>query len=117
MKALKAFLDFLVISYIVFTVLLLTTVLNENTILNIHTEEQVLLLYKAIVAIGGVIMFARLLANHLYVADLKHEQHLAQLKINGLKADLYEKRQEFRSNSYRPQAEETEAEVRLLKQA
>lgn len=119
MKALKVFLNFVSLVYIVFTLLLLTAVLNENTIININTEEEVLTLYKAIVAIGGVILFAKLTVDYLYVADLKHEQHLAQLKINELKADLYEKRQEFRSNSYkaRTEAEEDEAEVRILRQA
>lgn len=115
MKALKTILELFVIGYVVFTVLLLATVLNENTIFNIKTEEQVLLLYKAIVAVGGVLMLAKLLVTRLYVADLKYEQHLAQLKINELKADLYEKRQAFRSNSYKPREEEPEIEY--LKQA
>ena len=115
MKALKAILELFVIGYVVFTALLLATVLNENTIFNIQTEAQVLLLYKALVAVGGVLMFAKLLVTRLYVADLKHEQHLAQLKINELKADLYEKRQEFRSNSYKHR--HLDPEVELLKQA
>ena len=112
MKALKAILDFLVLAYIVFTVLLLTGVINENTIFQISTEEQVLTLYKVIVAAGGVLMFSKLLVSRLYIADLKHEQHLAQLKINELKADLYEKRQEFRSNSYKQAKTEEAAAMR-----
>ena len=112
MKALKAILDFLVLAYIVFTVLLLTGVINENTIFQISTEEQVLTLYKVIVAAGGVLMFSKLLVSRLYIADLKHEQHLAQLKINELKADLYEKRQEFRSNSYKQAKTEEAAATR-----
>ncbi|WP_299826162.1 hypothetical protein [uncultured Pontibacter sp.] len=115
MRALKSILRLFVIGYIVFTVLLLTTILNENTVFDIRTEEQVLLLYKTLVAVGGVLMLAKVVVNRLYIADLKHEQHLAQLKINELKADLYEKRQEFRSNNHRPKAIEPEAAY--LKQA
>ncbi|PRY07878.1 hypothetical protein CLV24_12268 [Pontibacter ummariensis] len=111
MRALKAILDLLVLAYVVFTVLLLTSVLNENTIFNISTENQVLDLYKIIAAVGGVLMLARLLVSRVHVAGLKHEQHMAQLKINELKADLYEKRQEFRSNNYQRAQVEEKAEV------
>ncbi|MCC9168356.1 hypothetical protein [Pontibacter harenae] len=110
MKALKTIFDLVVLGYIVFTVLLLTTILNENTIFNISSEEQVLLLYKILGAVGACIMLARLLVNNMYIASLKHDQYRANLKINGLKADLYEKRQEFRYTRPR-QAKAQEAEV------
>ena len=106
MKALKAVLDLSVLAYTVFIVLLLTTVLDENTILNTATDNQALTLYKILIAAGCVLMLARLLANHVHIADMKYDRHQAQLKINELKADLYDKRQEFRSNSYSTKAKE-----------
>ncbi|MBC5994688.1 hypothetical protein [Pontibacter cellulosilyticus] len=115
MRALKATLGFLILVYVIFTALLLTAILNEHTIFNIRTEEQILTMYKALVAIGGVLMLARLLVTRLYIADMKYDRHMAQLKINELKADLYEKRQAFRSNSYKERA--SEPEVEYLKQA
>ncbi|CAM3712143.1 hypothetical protein POKO110462_16610 [Pontibacter korlensis] len=113
MKALKALLDVLVFGYIIFTVLLLAGVIDENTILNTTAEDQALTLYKSLVAVGGVVMLARVLMSSVYVADLKHDKYRAELKINNLKANLYEKRQAFRSNSYKEEAlaEEQKAEV------
>lgn len=110
MKALKALLDVLVIGYVIFTVLLLAGAINENAILNTTAEEQALTLYKILVAVGGVMLLARLLMSSVYIADMKHEKYRAQLKINELKANLYEKRQAFRSNSYKkaPTGEEVE---------
>ena len=98
MKALKAILDLSVLTYVIFIVLLLTTALNENTLLEIDSENQALILYKILVSASCVLMLVRLLANHLHIADMKYDRHQAQLKINNLKADLYDKRQEFRSN-------------------
>jgi hypothetical protein len=56
-------------------------------------------------------MLVKLLVNHLYITGIKREQYRAQLKINDLKFSLYEKRQEFRSNTYKPYTEAVEAEV------
>ncbi|OKL41218.1 hypothetical protein [Pontibacter flavimaris] len=112
MKALKALLDVLVFGYIIFTVLLLAGAIDENAILNTNAENEVLTLYKGLVAVGGVVMLARVLMSSIYVADLQHEKYRAELKINNLKAALYEKRQAFRSNSYKETyAEEHQAEV------
>ncbi|MCC9136487.1 hypothetical protein ACFSKU_06510 [Pontibacter silvestris] len=107
MKILKAALDLILVAYIVFAVLLLATVLNENTIFNVSSENQVLVLYKVLVGVGAGIMLLKLLVNYLYITGIRHEQHRADLKINELKADLYEKRQAFRSNSIKqPEARE-----------
>lgn len=111
MKALKAVLDLSVLAYTVFIVLLLTTVLNENTLFDIDSENQALTLYKILAAAGCVLMLIRLLANHLHIADMKYDRHQAQLKINNLKADLYDKRQEFRSNKNKDAKAKEEAET------
>ncbi|WP_299758924.1 hypothetical protein [uncultured Pontibacter sp.] len=112
MKALKALLDVLVFCYIIFTVLLLAGAIDENAILNTTIEDEALTLYKGLVAVGGVVMLARVLLSNVYVADLEHEKYRAELKINNLKATLYEKRQAFRSNNYKEAfAEEQQAEV------
>ena len=115
MRALKATLGVLVLAYVIFVALMLSSVLNMQAIFNIHTKEQTLAMYKIVVAIGTVLMLARLLVTKLYIADMKHDRHIAQLKINGLKADLYEKRQEFRSNRNRYKASTPGTEY--LKQA
>lgn len=106
MKPLKGLLDVLSVAYVVFTLLLLTGVADANAILGGSPETQTIDLYKSIVAAGGVILLARVLMSSVYIADLKHDRYRAQLKINGLKADLYEKRQAFRSNSYKEAKEQ-----------
>lgn len=111
MRILKAALDLVLVAYIVLAVLLLTTVLNENTIFNISSEAQVLILYKALAGIGAAIMALKLLVNHLYISGIRHDQYRADLKINELKADLYEKRQAFRSNSIKQPKVREMAEV------
>ncbi|QCR24378.1 hypothetical protein [Pontibacter sp. SGAir0037] len=110
MKFLRTFLNLVVWSYVIFSALLLSTLLNENTTFSISNEEQTILLYKIIAGAGAALLIAKLLVNYLYVTSLKHEQHLQQLKINELKADLYDSRQEFRNNNYKfARAEEAEA--------
>lgn len=104
MKTLKAFLDVVVIGYIIFTVLLLAGAIDENAILDPDVKDQALTLYKILVAGGGILLLARVLMSSLYVAEMQHDRYRAQLKINELKASLYEKRQAFRSNSYKKEA-------------
>ncbi|WP_068837315.1 hypothetical protein [Pontibacter akesuensis] len=108
MKLLKGLLDLIAFGYIIFTLLLLAGVVDANTVLNNDVEDRVLTLYKIIAAAAGVILLARTLVSNLYIADLKHDRHRAELKINELKASLYEKRQAFRSNSYQEAAAEAE---------
>ncbi len=85
--------------------------MDENAVLATGGEDQALTLYKILVAVGGVIMLARVLMSSVYIASMKHDRYRAQLKINELKANLYEKRQAFRSNSHKeaPAQEEVEA--------
>ncbi|WP_242929410.1 hypothetical protein [Pontibacter vulgaris] len=101
MKAIKTIFDVLVVAFVLFTALLLTAVLDENEIFRITSEIQRLNLYMLLVAAGSGLAIVKLLVNKLYINAVKHDLHMAQLKINELKADLYEKRQAFRSNSYR----------------
>ncbi|WP_242920766.1 hypothetical protein [Pontibacter liquoris] len=110
MKTLNAILNVVVLAYVVLAILLLTTAVKESDLFDITTPQQVLSFYKILLAVGGGIMLTKLLVNSLYISGIRYEQHQAQLKINELKADLYEKRQEFRSNSYK-QARATEAEA------
>lgn len=112
MKALKVILDVLVVGYVILTVLLLAGAIDENAILdNVNAGDQALILYKILVAIGAVVMLARVLMSSLYIADMKHDRYRAQLKINQLKANLYEKRQAFRSSSYKEAPAKKEAEA------
>ncbi len=101
MKAIKTIFDVLVVAFVLFTTLLLTAVLDENEIFSITSEIQRLNLYMLLVATGSGLAIIKLLINKLYINAIQHDLHMAQLKVNELKADLYEKRQAFRSNSYR----------------
>ncbi|MBF9255185.1 hypothetical protein I2I11_17945 [Pontibacter sp. 172403-2] len=110
MKALKAVLDVVVLAYIAFTILLLTSVIEVEAMFEVSAGAEVLDIYKMLVAAGAGLMLVKLLVTNLYIADISRALYLAQLKINNLKADLYEKRQAFRSNSYKQaHVEETEA--------
>jgi len=110
MKVLKAVLDVVVLAYFVFTIFLLTSVIEVEAMFEVSAGTEVLDIYKMLVAGSAGLMLVKLLVTNLYIADISRAQHLAQLKINNLKADLYEKRQAFRSNSYKQaRVEETEA--------
>lgn len=101
MKGLKTLSDVVVFCYALFIALLLTNLLDQNAIFEISTEEQTLTLYKTLGALGASLMLVKLLIGKLYITSLKYDRHMAQVKINELKADLYERKQAFRSNSYR----------------
>ncbi|MDO6392464.1 hypothetical protein Q4E40_20180 [Pontibacter sp. BT731] len=101
MKELKTLSDVVVFCYAVFIALLLTNLLDHKAIFEIATEEQALALYKALGAVGAGLMLVKLLIGKLYITSLKYDRHMAQVKINELKADLYERKQEYRSNSYK----------------
>ena len=101
MKELKTLSDVVVFCYAMFIALLLTNLLDHKAIFEITTEEQALTLYKALGAVGAGLMLVKLLIGKLYITSLKYDRHMAQVKINELKADLYERKQEYRSNSYR----------------
>jgi hypothetical protein len=100
MKELKIFSDVIAFCYALFIALLLTNLLDQNAIFEISTQEQTLTLYKTLGAVGAGLMLVKLLVGKIYITSLKYERHMAQVKINELKADLYERRQAFRSNSY-----------------
>jgi hypothetical protein len=100
MKILNTLLNLIIVAFAVFVVLLLTPLFNENTILSIQSEEQILTFYKTITGAGTGLVMLKILVSYLYIADLKHENYMAQLKINDLKVNLYEKRQNFRKSSY-----------------
>src|SRR5690606_9172712 len=101
MKELKTLSDVIVFCYAVFIALLLSNLLDHKTIFEIATEEQALTLYKTLGAVGAGLMLVKLLIGKLYITSLKYDRHMAQVKINELKADLYERKQEYRSNSYK----------------
>ncbi|MDX5420335.1 MAG: hypothetical protein LPK09_14065 [Hymenobacteraceae bacterium] len=104
MKGLKTLSDVVVFCYAMFIALLLTNLLDHKTIFEITTEEQTLTLYKVLGAVGAGLMLVKLLIGKLYITSLKYDRHMAQVKINELKADLYERKQAYRSNSYRESA-------------
>lgn len=108
MKVLNTLLNVLIVAFTVFVVLLIAGIADEKAIVEIETEAQVLWLYKILAATGGGLLLLKILVSALYIATLKHETFKAQLKINDLKVDLYEKRQEFRSNSQKQQVQELE---------
>lgn len=113
MKTLRTLFNLVVLSYVVFSTLLLSTLLKENEVFKLATEQDTIILYKLITGGGVFLLLVKLLISHLYVASLKHEQHLQNLKINELRANLYEKRQEFRSNSYKLNRVEEAAEMSI----
>lgn len=104
MKELKTLTDVVVFCYVLFLALLLTNLLDQNALFEITTEEQTLTLYKTLGAIGAGLMLVKLFVGKLYITSLKYDRHMAQVKINELKADLYERKQAYRSNSYRESA-------------
>ena len=101
MKELKTVTDVIAFGYTLFLALLLTNLLDQNAIFDITTEEQTITMYKVLGAVGAGLLLLKLLIGKLYITSLKYDRHMAQVKINELKADLYERRQAYRSNSYK----------------
>ncbi|MFT2009250.1 hypothetical protein ACMA1I_11290 [Pontibacter sp. 13R65] len=107
MKALKTILDLVVIAYVLLVMLLLTSLLDAATFFNLSTESQLHTLYKVLLTTGAALLVARLCLGYIIVADKKHHLHKAQLKINELKAELYERRQAYRNKNHQPLEMET----------
>ncbi|TXK36667.1 hypothetical protein FVR03_17180 [Pontibacter qinzhouensis] len=107
MKALKIILDLVVIAYVIVIFLLLTTLLDAAIFFNLSTGAQLQSLYKILLSAGAALLLARLWLGWLIVADKQHHLHKAQLKINELKAELYERRQAYRNKNHQPLEMET----------
>lgn len=101
MKSLKTLSDVVAFGYALFLALLLTNLLDAQAMFEITNDKQLLTLYKVLGAVGAGLMLVKLLVGKLYITSLQYDRHMAQVKINELKADLYERKQAYRSNSYK----------------
>ena len=108
MKILNTLFNIVAAAYALTLMLLLTAIVSESEIFNqVKTEAQVLMLYKAFAGVGAAMLLVKVVLSSMYSANLRYQSHIDQLKINDLKVELYERRQEFRSNNFRtPIAEE-----------
>lgn len=103
MKVLNTLLNVIVVAFSLLVVLLVAGLADEKAMFEVVTETHSLWLYKIIAAVGGGLLLLKILVSSLFIASLRHQAFKADLKINDLKVELYEKRQEFRSNQHKQQ--------------
>ncbi|MER2998126.1 hypothetical protein [Pontibacter populi] len=112
MRILNTLFNIVAVAYALTLVLLLTAIVAESAIFtSVRTEAQVLVLYKALAGAGAGMLLVKVVLSSLYSGNLRYENHIAQLKVNDLKVELYERRQEFRSNNFRTPITEERLEV------
>ena len=112
MRILNTLFNIVAVAYALTLVLLLTAIVAESAIFtSVKTETQVLVLYKALAGTGAGLLLVKVVLSSLYSGNLRYENHIAQLKVNDLKVELYERRQEFRSNNFRTPITEERLEV------
>jgi hypothetical protein len=112
MRILNTLFNIVAIAYALTIALVLTAIVTESAIFtSVRTEAQVLVLYKAFAGVGAGLLLVKVVFSSLYAANLRYENHIAQLKVNDLKVELYERRQEFRSNNFRTAISEERLEV------
>ena len=102
MRILNTLFNIVAVAYALTLALVLTAIVTESAILNqAQTDAQILLFYKTFAGIGAGMLLVKVLLSSLYSGNLRYENHIANLKLNDLKVELYERRQEFRSNNFR----------------
>ena len=110
MKILNTLFNIVAVAYALTLALILTAIVTESAIFtSVRTDAQILQLYKVLAGVGAAMLLIKVVISSLYAANLRYENHITQLKLNDLKVELYERRQEFRNNNFRP----TIAEERL----
>ncbi|MBC5775890.1 hypothetical protein H8S95_17580 [Pontibacter sp. KCTC 32443] len=102
MRILNTLFNIVAVAYALTLALVLTSIVSESAIFNhIRTEAQILQLYKAFAGVGAGMLLVKVILSSLYSGNLRYEHHISQLKVNDLKVELYERRQEFRNNNFR----------------
>ena len=112
MRILNTLFNIVAVAYALTLALVLTAIVAESAIFNqVKTEAQILLLYKTFAGVGAGLLLLKVILSSLYSGNLRYENHIASLKLNDLKVELYERRQEFRSNNFRAPIAEERLEV------
>ena len=102
MRILNTLFNIVAVAYALTLALVLTAIVSESAIFNqVQTDTQVLQFYKIFAGVGAGMLLVKVVLSSLYSGNLRYENHITQLKINDLKVELYERRQEFRSNNFR----------------
>ncbi len=112
MRILNTLFNIVAVAYTLTLVLMLTGIVSESAIFSqVKTEAQVLILYKVLAGAGALMLISKVVLSSLYSGNLRYENHISQLKINDLKVEIYERRQEFRSNNFKTQITEERLEA------
>ena len=102
MRILNTLFNIVAVAFALTLALVLTAIVTESAIFtSVRTDAQILVLYKALAGVGAGMLVLKVVLGSLYAANLRYENHITQLKLNDLKVELYERRQEFRSNNFR----------------
>ncbi|MBB6612982.1 hypothetical protein H7F15_18215 [Pontibacter sp. Tf4] len=112
MRILNTLFNIVAVAYALTLALVLTNAVSESAIFTqVKTDAQILQLYKILGGVGAALLLVKVVLSSLYSGNLRYENHIAQLKVNDLKVELYERRQEFRSNNFRTPIAEERLEV------
>lgn len=112
MRILNTLLNIVAVAYALTLALVVTNIVAESAIFTqVTTEARVLQLYKILAASGAALLLVKVVFSTLYSGNLRYENHIAQLKVNDLKVELYERRQEFRNNNFKTPVTEERLEI------
>ncbi|NEM99649.1 hypothetical protein [Pontibacter burrus] len=107
MRILNTLFNIVAVAYALTLTLVVTGLVAESAIFTrVRSEADILLLYKTFAGVGAFLLLVKVVLSTLYSGNLRYENHIAQLKVNDLKVELYERRQEFRNNNFKTPATE-----------
>ena len=92
MEALKRILNILSGLFVLLALLIIFDILNRTYFITTFNLVNLEGTYRALLLVAVVLLALQLLVHALHAASLKADNRRANLKINELKADLYDKR-------------------------
>lgn len=102
MEALRKIANILVLLFLVYAVLVLLNVISTEYLDTTFTSFSPENYYKTIFGIAAGILLLYLMVSNLSILALKRERTLLNNRINELKANLYDKKEETIRNQNRP---------------
>jgi hypothetical protein len=95
MEALRKFTNVLVLLFLLFAVLVLLNVISTEYLDATFTSFNPENYYKTIFGIAAAFLLVYLLISNMSILSLKKERNLLNHRINELKANLYDKKEEI----------------------
>ena len=95
MEALRKFTNFLVLLFLIFAVLVLLNVISTEYLDATFTSFSPENYYKTIFGIAAALLLVYLLVSNVSILALKKDRNILNNRINELKANLYDKKEDM----------------------